>query len=78
MRLINDHSSGRRREREEGVEEVCPVTIAQPRSSAEELLAMQIYREEETTKTGKKNFKETFPPLFTQACLYSQQASDGN
>lgn len=54
MRLINDHSSGRRREREEGVEEVCPVTIAQPRSSAEELLAMQIYREEETTKTGKK------------------------
>lgn len=26
----------------------------------------------------KKNFKETFPPLFSQAWLYNQQASDGN
>lgn len=65
--------------REEGKDEVCPVTIA------EELLAMQIDslgggknlrlgRERER----KKNFKETFTPLFSHALLYSDQASGEN
>lgn len=49
--------------------EVCPVTIVQP-WSAEELLAMQIDTgRRKQFRPEKKNFKETFPPLFSRALL---------
>lgn len=60
----------REREREEGI--VCPVTIAQPRSSAVNywLYANRHTGRRKQLRLEKKNFKETFPLLFSHKHCY--------
>lgn len=70
-KLANDRQSLGRRGRQEGTDEVCPVTIA------DELLAMQIDWQgggkELRLGDRKKNFKETFTPLSPTYCYKAKK-----